>query len=148
VKRALNPLVDDATTKSQARPKVLAAGVQHAENPLLQLSRPQRRLRYPFRRGLTDDPKFRAAVARSHRRTAAALGDRIAKIAATPPQADSFAAGPVVMAMLDSSWLMAQHAEITSMSRDTRAGRPHGAHVSDAGPRASSSLAGLPAQRR
>ncbi len=31
VKRALNPLVDDATTKSQVRPKVLAMGVQHAE---------------------------------------------------------------------------------------------------------------------
>ncbi|MGO9102705.1 MAG: hypothetical protein ACLP9Y_25970 [Mycobacterium sp.] len=66
-----------------------------------------------------NDPKFRAAVARSHRRTAAALGDRIAKIAATPPQADSFAAGLVVMAMPDRSWLMVQHDEITLMSRDT-----------------------------
>jgi len=66
-----------------------------------------------------NDPKFRAAVARSHRRTAASLGDRIAKIAATPPQADSFAVGVVVMAMLERSWLMAQHDEIPAMSRDT-----------------------------
>jgi AcrR family transcriptional regulator len=66
-----------------------------------------------------NDRKFRAAVARSHRRTATALGDRIAKIAATPPQVDSFAVGVVVMAMLERSWLMAQHNEIPSMSRDT-----------------------------
>jgi hypothetical protein len=58
-------------------------------------------------------------VARSHRRTAAALGDRIAKVAATPPRADSFAVGSVVMAMLERSWLMAQHNEIPELSRDT-----------------------------
>lgn len=66
-----------------------------------------------------NDPKFRATVTRSHRRTAAALGDRIAKIATKPPQADYFVAGLVVMAMLDHCWLMAQHDEITLMSRDT-----------------------------
>jgi AcrR family transcriptional regulator len=65
------------------------------------------------------DRKFQAAVARSHRRTAAALGDRIAKVAATPPQADSFAIGLAVMAMLERSWLMAQHNETPAMSRDT-----------------------------
>jgi AcrR family transcriptional regulator len=65
-----------------------------------------------------EDPEFRRAVARSYRRTATALGDRIAKIAPTPPQADSFAVGLAVMGMLERSWLMAQHNEIPTMSRD------------------------------
>lgn len=65
------------------------------------------------------DHRFRSAVARSHRRTATALGERIAKIAATPPQADSFAVGLAVMAMLERSWLMVGHNEIPSMSRET-----------------------------
>jgi AcrR family transcriptional regulator len=66
-----------------------------------------------------DDPAFRKAVARSYRRTATALGDRIAKIAATPPRADSFAVGMAVMGMLERSWLMAEHNTMPTMSRDT-----------------------------
>ena len=72
-------------------------------------------------RSMEDSPKdrkFQAAVARSHRRTAAALGDRIAKIAMTPPQVDSFAVGLAIMAMLERSWMMAQHNEIPAISRD------------------------------
>jgi AcrR family transcriptional regulator len=64
------------------------------------------------------DRAFRASVARSHRRTAAALGERIAKIAATPPDADAAALGLAVMAMLERSWLMIRHNEITSVSRE------------------------------
>jgi AcrR family transcriptional regulator len=64
------------------------------------------------------DPDFRGAVARSYRRTATALGDRIGKIAATPPRVDSFAVGSAVMAMLERSWLMAQHNEIPELPRD------------------------------
>lgn len=64
------------------------------------------------------DRGFRAAVARSHRRTAAALGERIAKIAATPPAVDPAAMGLAVMAMLERSWLMVRHSEISSLSRD------------------------------
>ena len=41
------------------------------------------------------DRKFRAAVTRSHRRTAAALGEGIAKIAPTPPDLDPVATGLV-----------------------------------------------------
>jgi AcrR family transcriptional regulator len=65
------------------------------------------------------DPKFRAALARSYRRTTAALGDRIAKLSTTPPKADSVAIGLTVMAMLERSWLMVHHNEIPSVSRDT-----------------------------
>jgi len=39
------------------------------------------------------DRKFRGAVARSHRRTAAALGEGIAKVAATPPDVEAAATG-------------------------------------------------------
>src|ERR1700733_7059775 len=63
------------------------------------------------------DRKFRAAVARSHRRTAAALGEGIAKLAPTPPDIDPVATGLVVMAMLERSWLMVQHNEIPSATR-------------------------------
>lgn len=63
------------------------------------------------------DRKFRAAVARSHRRTAAALGEGIAKIAPTPPDLDPVAMGLVVMAMLERSWLMVCHNEIPSTTR-------------------------------
>lgn len=63
------------------------------------------------------DRKFRAAVTRSHRRTAAALGQGIAKIAPTPPDIDPVATGLVVMAMLERSWLMVQHNEIPSTTR-------------------------------
>ena len=66
-----------------------------------------------------DDGKFRAARARSHRRTAGELGDRIAKLSTSPPDADSFAIGVAVMAMLERSWLMAQHDGIPSMSEET-----------------------------
>jgi AcrR family transcriptional regulator len=63
------------------------------------------------------DRKFRAAVTRSHRRTAAALGQGIAKIEPTPPDLDPVATGLVVMAMLERSWLMVQHNEIPSTTR-------------------------------
>jgi AcrR family transcriptional regulator len=63
------------------------------------------------------DRKFRNAVARSHRRTAAALGEGIAKIAPTPPDLDPVATGLVVMAMLERSWLMVRHNEIPSTTR-------------------------------
>ncbi|MEE6137535.1 TetR/AcrR family transcriptional regulator [Mycobacterium sp. 050128] len=63
------------------------------------------------------DRKFRAAVARSHRRTAAALGEGIAKMAPTPPDLDPVASGLVIMAMLERSWLMVRHNEIPSMTR-------------------------------
>ena len=61
------------------------------------------------------DPMFRASVARSHRRTAAALGERIQKIATTPPTTDLAAIGLAVMAMLERSWLMVRHSEVASM---------------------------------
>jgi AcrR family transcriptional regulator len=63
------------------------------------------------------DRKFRAAVTRSHRRTAAALGEGIAKLAPTPPDLDPVATGLVVMAMLERSWLMVCHNEIPSTTR-------------------------------
>jgi AcrR family transcriptional regulator len=63
------------------------------------------------------DAAFRAAVARSHRRTAQALGQRIAKIAATPPTAEAAATGMAVMAMLERSWLMVQHNEVSAIGR-------------------------------
>jgi AcrR family transcriptional regulator len=63
------------------------------------------------------DRKFRVAVARSHRRTAAALGEGIAKLAPMPPHVDPVAAGLVVMAMLERSWLMVRHNEIASTTR-------------------------------
>ena len=63
------------------------------------------------------DRKFRAAVTRSHRRTATALGDGIAKLASTPPDLDPVATGLVAMAMLERSWLMVRHNEIASMTR-------------------------------
>ncbi|OBI38163.1 TetR family transcriptional regulator [Mycobacterium sp. E1386] len=65
------------------------------------------------------DAKFRSAVTRAHGRTAAALGERIAKLAARPPDAEPPALGLSVMAMLDRSWLMVQHNEIPSASRDS-----------------------------
>jgi AcrR family transcriptional regulator len=64
------------------------------------------------------DRKFRASVTRSHRRAAGALGDGIAKIALAPLDLDPVAMGLVVMAMLERSWLMVQHNEIPSASRD------------------------------
>jgi AcrR family transcriptional regulator len=63
------------------------------------------------------DRKFRAAVTRSHRRTATALGEGIAKLAPTPPDLDPVATGLVVMAMLERSWLMVRHNEIASTTR-------------------------------
>lgn len=66
---------------------------------------------------LPPDRKFRAAVARSHRRAAATLGESIAKLAPTPPDLDPVATGLVVMAMLERSWLMVCHTEIPSTTR-------------------------------
>jgi AcrR family transcriptional regulator len=63
------------------------------------------------------DRKFRAAVTRSHRRTATALGEGIAKLAPTPPDLDPVATGLVVMAMLERSWLMVRHNEIAATTR-------------------------------
>ena len=63
------------------------------------------------------DPTFRATVARSHRRTAAALGQHLAKIAVSPPAADAAATGLAVMAMLERSWLI-QHNGMSEIPRD------------------------------
>jgi AcrR family transcriptional regulator len=63
------------------------------------------------------DRKFRAAVTRSHRRTATALGEGIAKLASTPPDLDPVATGLVVMAMLERSWLVVRYNEIASTTR-------------------------------
>ena len=49
------------------------------------------------------DRNCAAAVSRSHRRTAAALGEGIAKLAPTPPDLDPVATGLVIMAMLERS---------------------------------------------
>lgn len=65
------------------------------------------------------DPKFRVAVARSYRRTSSALGDHLAKLSASPSRVDSAAIGLAVMAMLERSWLMAQHNDIPSVTRET-----------------------------
>ncbi|BBZ59125.1 TetR/AcrR family transcriptional regulator [Mycolicibacterium monacense] len=63
------------------------------------------------------DRKFRSAVSRSHRRTAAALGEGIAAISKTAPDSDPVAAGVVIMAMLERSWSMVIHNEVSSTSR-------------------------------
>jgi AcrR family transcriptional regulator len=63
------------------------------------------------------DPKFRAAVRRSHRRTAATLGAVIAKRSPSPVDVDPAATGLVMMAMLERSWLMVRHNEIAAMPR-------------------------------
>lgn len=63
------------------------------------------------------DRKFRSAVARSHRRTAGALGEGIAAMSKTAPDSDPVAAGVVIMAMLERSWLMVSHNEVSSVSR-------------------------------
>ncbi|ORA19920.1 TetR/AcrR family transcriptional regulator [Mycobacterium arosiense] len=65
------------------------------------------------------DRKFRAAVTRAHGRTALALGERIAKLSAQPPEAEPIALGLSVMAMLDRTWLMVQHNAIPSASRES-----------------------------
>ncbi|MGZ5398053.1 MAG: TetR/AcrR family transcriptional regulator, partial [Mycobacterium sp.] len=64
------------------------------------------------------DPAFRAAVARSHQRTATALGQRIAKLAATPLPVDAGATGLAAMAMLERSWLLVQHNDVAAITRD------------------------------
>jgi AcrR family transcriptional regulator len=64
------------------------------------------------------DDDFRAAVNRSHRRTAAALGAGIAKIASTPTESDPVATGLVVMAMLERSWSMVRHHETPWTTRE------------------------------
>jgi AcrR family transcriptional regulator len=66
---------------------------------------------------LPTDRKFRAAVARSHRRAAATLGERIAKMTSAPADVDPVASGLVLMAMLERSWQMVQHNEIAAMPR-------------------------------
>lgn len=63
------------------------------------------------------DRKFRAAVARSHRRAAATLGDRIAKFTSSPVDVDPAAIGLVVMAMLERSWQTVHHNDIAAMPR-------------------------------
>jgi len=63
------------------------------------------------------DRKFRAAVARSHRRAAAALGERITKIAPASTDVDPAASGLVVMALLERSWQMVQHNDIAAIPR-------------------------------
>ncbi|TPG36434.1 TetR/AcrR family transcriptional regulator [Mycolicibacterium hodleri] len=65
------------------------------------------------------DPVFRAAVARSRRRTATTLGERIVKMSPSAVDVDPAATGLVVMAMLEQSWQMVRHNDIASMSRST-----------------------------
>jgi AcrR family transcriptional regulator len=60
------------------------------------------------------DSAFRAAVARSHRRAARALGQRIAKIASTQPSGDAAATGLILMAMLERSW-MVHHNQVSEV---------------------------------
>ena len=64
------------------------------------------------------DRRFRAATARSYRRTTNALGQRIIKITHTPLRSDPHSLGLVVMAMIERSWLLAQQEEIAATSRD------------------------------
>jgi AcrR family transcriptional regulator len=63
------------------------------------------------------DRKFRAAVARSHRRTATTLGETLVKMAPATVDVDPAATGLVVMAMLERSWQMVRHNEIAAMPR-------------------------------
>lgn len=64
----------------------------------------------------TDDG-FRAAVARSRRRAATVLGERIVKMAPSDVDVDPAATGLVVMAMLDQSWQMAADGDTATISR-------------------------------
>jgi AcrR family transcriptional regulator len=64
------------------------------------------------------DRRFRAATARSYRRTAEALGQRIIKVAPSPLSSDSHSLGLVVMSMIERSWLLATHEEMTSAPRE------------------------------
>lgn len=63
------------------------------------------------------DHEFRAAVARSHRRAATTLGERIAKVAPSSVDVDPAATGLVVMALLERSWQMVRHNEISAVPR-------------------------------
>jgi AcrR family transcriptional regulator len=63
------------------------------------------------------DRRFRAATTRSYRRTTEALGQRIMKVTAMPLRSDPHSLGLVVMAMIERSWLLAQHKEMASTSR-------------------------------
>jgi AcrR family transcriptional regulator len=67
------------------------------------------------------DRQFREAVARSHRRTAQSLGDRIAKVAATTPEADSHAMGLTVMAMVERTWFMQRYDESSPADKAAKA---------------------------
>ncbi|OBG92428.1 TetR family transcriptional regulator [Mycobacterium sp. E136] len=66
---------------------------------------------------MPDDKAFRTTVARSHRRAARALGERIAKAASRPPASDAAATGLAVMAMLERSWLI-QHNRVSDVAAD------------------------------
>jgi AcrR family transcriptional regulator len=67
---------------------------------------------------MPSDADFRAAVLRSHRRTAAVLGEGIVKMAGTSTDLDPVATGLVVMAMLERSWSMVRHHAIPWTTRD------------------------------
>ena len=62
------------------------------------------------------DRRFRAATTRSYRRTTEALGQRIIRVTPTPLRSDPYSLGLVVMAMIERSWLLAQHEEMASTS--------------------------------
>jgi AcrR family transcriptional regulator len=64
------------------------------------------------------DRRFRAATTRSYRRTTEALGQRIIRVTPTPLRSDPYSLGLVVMAMIERSWLLAQHEEMASTSRE------------------------------
>ena len=67
---------------------------------------------------LPPDRRFRAAVARSHRRTAQALGDRLAKAATATPEIDPQHLGVVVIAMIERSWLAVQSDDIATVEKE------------------------------
>ncbi|MCK0516708.1 TetR/AcrR family transcriptional regulator [Williamsia sp. DF01-3] len=64
------------------------------------------------------DPSFRRSVAKLQRRTAAALGDRMAKDALRPFRSSSASIGMTTMAMLERSWLLMHSTDAPVASDD------------------------------
>lgn len=64
------------------------------------------------------DRRFRAATARSYRRTTEALGKQIIRVSPSPTHSDAYSLGSSVMAMIERSWLLAHPEEMTPTPRD------------------------------
>jgi len=64
------------------------------------------------------DPAFRRSVVKLQRRTAAALGDRMAKDTRKPFRASSASVGMTTMAMLERSWLLMRSTDAPVTSED------------------------------